>query len=182
MVCRYLWEFYNLPYSTPLSNLVSTISAGCAMTYAQFNATYGSTPYTPTYCLVGAFVTALLTVGYGVPQDSTFITVAPSAAIPVTYAAGAMLYSVNNLQWYLNLTGNTTTVYEQGPEPSTSWVGLAVAVGVVGLALIMAIVYILRSRVENRGGSGASPRGPSSSHGVSLQFTATENPVVKEYV
>jgi len=136
----YQWAFLRLPATIPLTAFGAAVAGLCGMTYAQANATYGTPDnlaFLPGYCLSGAFQYAFLAGGLNIPTDSLFVTVAPTTGVPVTYAAGAMLYFVNSLAWQLP---------PSPPPPASLAVSLGVPLGVVSALALVACLLWIRAR------------------------------------
>jgi len=126
------------------------------MSYVTANATYGSSKFLYSYCSLGSFIVSLLGTGYGVPLNTTTITVLPSA-LGLSYAAGAMIYSVNNLPWALNVTNNSTTVTDgaAAPVPIALSAGLGVPLALFIVGFLVLLFCFCRSGGV-RGGQRAS--------------------------
>jgi hypothetical protein len=151
----FLWEFLRIPYAAPLGNVSAAVTALCAMDYATANATYGDNGFLFSYCSLGSFIVSLLGTGYGVPLNTTTVTVLPSN-LGLSYAAGAMIYSVNNLPWQLNATANNGTVVA-GSTTAPLSVALSAGLGApLALFAVGCCVLLVRLRRSSDKGSVGS--------------------------
>ncbi|KAK3245157.1 hypothetical protein CYMTET_45258, partial [Cymbomonas tetramitiformis] len=155
----YTWQFFGMEDMAQadlqaLDTAASTVCSKDIVALKKYNANLThpqQTNYLDTFCFSANYITALLSIGYGMDRVNTPLQVVSTInGSSVSYAYGAMLYEVNQLPWS----------YDSHSKVSSSevacWIVLGTGFSVLGGLCIVLLVMLCKARGQKYGSSQSS--------------------------